>query len=71
MWEDGALFQEVMNQNMGDEFPSGVDPTDTSEPLSLSIQNLLHPGFNSSSGSSDHPDQHLSLQGRADASHRT
>jgi len=27
MWADGASFEFVMNQEMGDQFPFGMDPT--------------------------------------------
>lgn len=26
-WQDGAMFQNVMNQEMGKTFPYGMDPT--------------------------------------------
>ena len=60
-----------MNQEMGEEFPEGIDPTHTNNPLLLGIQNLLHPEFNASSGNSDHPNQHMSLQSRENTNHRT
>lgn len=39
MWEDGASFQDVVNQEMGDMFPYGMDPTITNDdPMSLDNQ---------------------------------
>lgn len=32
-WEDGAPFQFVVNQVMGEQFPDGLDPTLTNNPL--------------------------------------
>ena len=33
IWTSDALFQEVVNQEMSDDFPYGMDPTETNDPL--------------------------------------
>ena len=33
MWEDGAGFETVVNQEMGDQFPYGMDPSLTNSDL--------------------------------------
>ena len=50
MWEDGALFQEVMNQEMTEQFPEGIDPTHTNDPIPP-VQLLLNT-MNATSNSS-------------------
>lgn len=40
MWADGAAFQDVVNLYMGEEFPYGMDPTETNDdPMDLQISN--------------------------------
>ncbi len=46
MWADGASFQDVVNQEMGDMFPYGMDPTiinDDPMDLGAKIQNQTLP----------------------------
>jgi len=46
MWADGANFQDVVNQEMGDRFPYGMDPTlinDDPMDLEMVIQNKSLP----------------------------
>lgn len=40
MWADGASFQDLVNQEMGEEFPYGMDPTETDDdPMQLQMSN--------------------------------
>lgn len=46
MWADGAAFQDVVNQYMGEEFPYGMDPMETDDdPMQLQV-----PSRNSTNG---------------------
>ena len=33
VWQDGAMFQDVVNQEMGEMFPYGMDPTWTDDEM--------------------------------------
>ena len=52
IWQDGAMFQDVVNQEMGEMFPYGIDPTWRNDEIKSGFLNGTGPTDESSRGGS-------------------